>query len=436
MTNLNDGCKNKPCGCEDTPLTSAAPCNPVGCPEPYPCSEVIDAQCVIYTGEDITCNEDVVVSQDMTVAEAIQSMTEYFCNTSDIITANILCGQDIVVPANTMLPEAIELVVDYFCTGSNDTGWVDLQGFAFYQGAMATQRPQVRRIGKQVYFRGNLYVPLTNGSSIINLTASNTYESIPRKTPFVGSGGVFINSSNRIFFNGTGSAAGVVIPTSVLDSGTNLDGNYKLTREVATRRIVVTTSPEPSAEEGIVLLHSYVEVSILSNKTLQLTTLSALESDATYTTDYRGSSALRSITSSFNSRDNIINYKEFLFGQSGTNSTSQSILTSGVLIPGYAYFIADFNAGDNFTNVGATANASGQFFIASGILPTTWTNGSKLITIPQSVHTRGLFFNDPVATNTASTFPLFLDGSYVDASEPLQVGGFVISLDGLTAFIQ
>ena len=121
MAYSNDGCKNKPCGCEDTPLTSPAPCNPVGCPEPYPCTEVLDAQCVIYSGEDITCNEDIVVSQDMNLAEAIQAMTAYFCNSSGIISNDIVCGEDVVVAEGSTLVEAIEAIVDYFCENTGST---------------------------------------------------------------------------------------------------------------------------------------------------------------------------------------------------------------------------------------------------------------------------------------------------------------------------
>lgn len=433
MAYSNNGCKNKPCGCEDTPLTSPAPCNPVGCPEPYPCTEVLNAECVVYTGEDITCNQDVVVSQDMNLAEAIQAITAYFCNSSGTISNDIVCGQDVVVAEGSTLVEAIEAIVDYFCVNTVDTGWVDLEGFTYYTGTMATNKPQVRRIGKQIYFRGNVYVPLTDGSAVINLTTTDGYETILRKTPYIGSGGIYLDAANNMFFNNTGSSGGVVIPTSVLASGNNLDGTYKLTREVASRKLVIGT--DPNEEEGQVILHAYVELSILANKTLRLTTLSTLENDGSYPADFTGSSSLRSITSSFKSRDLVINFSDYIFGQSGTNSTSQGILTSGFLIAGTAYWIKDYNAGDDFTNVGALANLSGQFFIASSTTPTTWTNGSELIAIPVSVHTRGLFFNDPISNNP-SAWPFFIDGLTLDAAKHTDIGGFVISLDGLTAFIQ
>lgn len=52
--------------------------------------------------------------------------------------------------------------------------------------------------------------------------------------------------------------------------------------------------------------------------------------------------------------------------------------TSGTLVIGIPYTITTFFAGDNFSNVGATVNATGNIFIATGTTPTTWTNGSTL----------------------------------------------------------
>ena len=70
----------KKCGCEDSFMPSPAPCpTPIGCPNPEPCSEVMDAQCVIYTGPNIICDTDIVVTTNNTVAEAIENVVDYFC---------------------------------------------------------------------------------------------------------------------------------------------------------------------------------------------------------------------------------------------------------------------------------------------------------------------------------------------------------------------
>jgi len=53
-------------------------------------------------------------------------------------------------------------------------------------------------------------------------------------------------------------------------------------------------------------------------------------------------------------------------------------LTSGTLTPGKWYKIVNYVSDDDFTNVGAPQNATGQWFCATGTTPTTWTNGSTL----------------------------------------------------------
>ena len=92
----NCGCKK--CGCQDDFLTTPPACpTPVGCPTPEPCSEVINAECVVYTGLDIECGLDTVVLTDTNISDALNDITTYFCdqildiNTEiDIINTDIL----------------------------------------------------------------------------------------------------------------------------------------------------------------------------------------------------------------------------------------------------------------------------------------------------------------------------------------------------------
>lgn len=77
----NNTCKK--CGCQDSFMPSPAPCpSPVACPTPQPCSEIFDARCVRYTGTALTCGLDVVVPSNDTVAEALEGIVDYVCNTS------------------------------------------------------------------------------------------------------------------------------------------------------------------------------------------------------------------------------------------------------------------------------------------------------------------------------------------------------------------
>ena len=80
MATTNNTCKK--CGCEDSFMPSPAPCpTPIGCPNPEPCSEVLDSQCVIYSGSNILCNAELLVTTNDSIAEAIQNIVDYFCTT-------------------------------------------------------------------------------------------------------------------------------------------------------------------------------------------------------------------------------------------------------------------------------------------------------------------------------------------------------------------
>ena len=70
-------CQN--CGCESA-LVTPAPCpTPGGCPNPEPCSEVFDAQCVIYTANNMPCNESVVIPSGSNMVEALSYLNSYYC---------------------------------------------------------------------------------------------------------------------------------------------------------------------------------------------------------------------------------------------------------------------------------------------------------------------------------------------------------------------
>jgi hypothetical protein len=80
-TNTCTDCGCKKCGCSDAGLISPAPCpTSLGCPTPEPCSEVINAECVVYTGLPIMCGLDEVVDTDTTLADALTDTITYFCD--------------------------------------------------------------------------------------------------------------------------------------------------------------------------------------------------------------------------------------------------------------------------------------------------------------------------------------------------------------------
>lgn len=78
------------------------------------------------------------------------------------------------------------------------------------------------------------------------------------------------------------------------------------------------------------------------------------------------------------SRDFVLREFPWSFARKRANlkTTPQ---TSGTLVAGQRYYISTYESGDDFTNVGASSNAAGVSFVATGEAPTVWTFGSALI---------------------------------------------------------
>jgi hypothetical protein len=79
-TNTCTSCGCKKCGCADNALISPAPCpTPAGCPDPIACSEYFDAECIVYSGADIECIDQVVVATNTNLADALNDLITFFC---------------------------------------------------------------------------------------------------------------------------------------------------------------------------------------------------------------------------------------------------------------------------------------------------------------------------------------------------------------------
>jgi hypothetical protein len=462
----------KKCGCEDSFLTSPAPCpTPADCPNPEVCSESFDAQCIVYTSLDILCGQDVVVEQNTNLADALNDIVDYFCGAADLplITVDIICQDTTIATVGDTIQQALVDVTAYFCNefaninqvvvnaddesisvdvntvgnittysvSVSDTGWKNLEGFNYYTGAMNTQKPQCRKIGKQIHFRGDVYIPITDGANVIPITTPNTYRTVPRITPFTGTGGVVYDASGNMFFNRSGATAQSVIPTTVLPAIKLLDGEYDLQREIASRQILVNTQFPNLGDAGTALLNAPIKVSILADKTLRFTALETMEQNSADVVSFAGSSVLRNITSSFVGRNAMINFISHITNYDSIQSTSSSILNYGAqLIVGQLYYIYDYNVGDDFTNVGALVNQTGQWFVATGINPTTWTNLSLLVDVA-GFEANNFFYPNPIQNSSATSakWPILDDGLRFDGADATNLGGFKISLDGLMAYV-
>lgn len=89
-------------------------------------------------------------------------------------------------------------------------------------------------------------------------------------------------------------------------------------------------------------------------------------------------------------------------GSSLVNMTDGGTQTSGSLIVGKVYRVKSFGAGDNFNNVALNINVSGSSFLTTGTTPTTWANASVLIPVSDLVHEPSSIMGNVLRNNATS----------------------------------
>ena len=379
-------------------------------------------------GTEITSNPDWTA----TPTTLAQSLTNVW-----IAICEIYAATNTPLTVDNTNSVTLDITSNVLTANINDTGWVNLQGFAFYQGGMASSLPQCRRIGNQIHFRGTVYVPLADGAgtSVQPLTATDTYRTINRGLAYIGSGGMITDAQGRILFNSNGGAALSVIPTSVLTGGTVLDNQYVHSVPFLTRQLAVEQKLG-DGQFGTVLLTAYGKIELLTNGTLRVTGLNTLEKNSSDNVPMIGTSLFTNITSNFIGRSRVIDWATNLGAKDGTMSTGATPLINGALIIGRLYTIISYAPGDSFTNVGAVSNLAGQSFIATGTTPTTWTNGSRLVSVTDNWILNQAYANFP-PSYAGSQLPLISDtaNTGINAAKATELGGFAFDLDGLTVFV-
>ena len=138
-----------------------------------------------------------------------------------------------------------------------DTGWVDLLGFNFYTGSALPAKPQCRRIGNIVYFRGSAVIPLADAAAggaplpfdTVNGTANQYITSTLVGPSVTGAGSVYLaSSSGAVYWNNQVP----VIPLSVVsatasNSGTTMfDNAYSKQLTLGTRVVLIKNSSNPA----------------------------------------------------------------------------------------------------------------------------------------------------------------------------------------------
>jgi hypothetical protein len=218
------------------------------------------------------------VSTPETVADAITNLWIVVCDFYDYLSALEVTG--VTTPTVSV---SVSTGPAFVVTAKVvDTDWVDLLGFSYMSAN--TSRPQCRRIGNTIHFRGYIIIPMGTAAS----GASGNILSAPFSDSYITKkyGNTFntVNSSNAadscelITYGGgswtSGTAIGLrfnrgnsVIPTAVLPVGQSLDGTYTL----GTRQIIARTVR--STDDRNAALHSLVAVFITNTGELGLSTI-------------------------------------------------------------------------------------------------------------------------------------------------------------------
>jgi hypothetical protein len=177
-----------------------------------------------------------------------------------------------------------------------DSGWQDLLGFEFYTSQI---KPQARRIGNIVYFRGTAIIPLSSTADGLTLEDPAGYISEASPYSYIGVGGVDVNTNGSLIFNDNNP---IIPPTlGIVPTAGNYFDSIRINPQIAIR--IVDTS---SASDSIAL-SAWLNVQILANGKLQVVTLKDPEI-ASGNSGLLGSSHLRYITSNIRSGENVPDY--------------------------------------------------------------------------------------------------------------------------------
>jgi hypothetical protein len=248
-----------------------------------------DSDLQLTTGTAFSTNSNwIQAGSYSTVADAINNLWVALC---DVYAYN----QSFSISVADTTTVNLDITGNVITANITDTGWVDLDGFTYYSGVT---KPQCRRIGNQVHFRGNVYIPLENPASpgsVVPLTSGTAYNPILGCTVWSGVGGCSINSSGSITFNNGAS----VVPSSITSN--NFDALYRSGWQPIARQIDVNGTYGTA-------LTSVVNIFITNTKQLQLQVLLDIEETSTRPTGAIGNSPFRFITSNVRSGEYLPNY--------------------------------------------------------------------------------------------------------------------------------
>jgi hypothetical protein len=237
-----------------------------------------------------------VLTASPTAANAIKNIWIAICDMYNYLQSGTLD----VVDTNTI---NLTYTGNTLQAAIQDTGWVFLQGFDYYTGSMASQRPQCRRIGNVIHFRGTVVFPLSstsNGLTLVPLSTATAYNNQPYPYTYGNTAGTLPNgtqldTNGSVSFNNNTSC----IPSTVWAGA--LDGTYGLGWVIATRQINV------DADYGAAL-SATLNVLVNSSGVLLAATVKDTELSTTRPNGMRGTSSLRFINTNIRTEQVIPNF--------------------------------------------------------------------------------------------------------------------------------
>jgi hypothetical protein len=236
------------------------------------------------------------VNTPTTVADSINNIWLVLCDYYDALSSLGLSVTD----TNTV---NLNLSSGILTASVQDTGWVFLEGFDYYTDSMASQRPQCRRIGNVIHFRGTVVFPLSStndGSTLVLLNTATAYNAQPYPYTYGNTAGTLpngteLNVNGSVYFNNNTSC----IPSTVWAGA--LDGTYGLGWIIATRQINVDASYGAA-------LSATLNVFVNSSGVLLAATVKDTELSTTRPNGMRGTSPLRFINTNIRTEQVIPNF--------------------------------------------------------------------------------------------------------------------------------
>jgi hypothetical protein len=226
-----------------------------------------------------------------TVADTIENIWVAICDLRNALNGlNVVDTNTIDLTFNTATNE---LQADI-----QDTGWVDLLGFDYYTSSMVSSKPQCRRIGSVIYFKGTIIIPLSStpdNTTLVNLSSSTVYNSQTVPYTYAGTGGVALDLNGAIRFNNNTN----IIPTSVWA------GSFDFARAFGT--VIATRQVDLNGSYGACLTAA-LSLSMSTSGVLTVATIKDQELSITRPNGLRGLSPLRYITSNIRSGNFVPNY--------------------------------------------------------------------------------------------------------------------------------